>query len=285
MGFSDPASIAHRERSIDAIHRALDAGVDVLDTSNIYAPSWDTMGHNEALVAEAVAGWSGDRSRVVIATKGGLVRGPGETWARDGSPSGLLAAARTSADVLGVDSIDLYYLHRLDPGLHFNDQVEALVGVLEAGVARQIGLSNINAAHLERALDLGAPIVAVQNEYSLRFREEERVLEICADRGIAFMPWSPLGGAATGSDTTGRYGVVAEIAAQVGATPQQVTLAWLLALRPVVIPIPGATKASSAVGSAAAVGVALTADQVDRISATVPEQSSVFPEDQPGPPM
>lgn len=285
MGLSDPKNLDNPERGLAAVHAALDAGIQVLDTANIYAPSWDQMGHNEHVVGQALSTWVGDRSRALLVTKGGITRGPGESWGRDGSAAGLMNAARTSARALGVDSIDLYLIHRFDPDVHLNDQIEALVAIKEAGVARRIGLSNVLPSQLERALSLGAPIAAVQNEFSLRYRRDPEVIDICRDTGIAFMTWSPLGGASTGSDTTGRYAVVSTIAAELGVTPAQVTLAWLMSLAPVVLPIPGASRPENAAANAAAARIDLSSEQVEAISRTVSEMSSVFPDDGPQPPM
>jgi aryl-alcohol dehydrogenase-like predicted oxidoreductase len=229
----------------------------------------------------------------VLATKGGITRtaGPeGDVWGRAGTPEALGAAARASAARLGVDAIDLYYLHRLDPAVPFDEQVGALAAVRDDGVARHIGLSNVTLAQLDRALALvGGPeaggICAVQNEFSPRFRRDPDVLARCAERGIAFLPWSPLGGAQQASEVGSRYAPFAEVAAAHGVATQQVTLAWLLGLAPVVIPIPGSTRPATARSSAAAVDVVLSADEQALLSATEPEDALVFPDDTPQPPM
>jgi aryl-alcohol dehydrogenase-like predicted oxidoreductase len=296
MPLSDPAMLAERPRALATVHAALDSGVTLVDTADIYAPDGEHFGHNEVLVGEAVRSWAGsqaDRSRVVIATKGGITRFPGpdgDIWGRAGTPAALGAAARASAQRLGVEVIDLYYLHRLDPGVPFDEQVGGLAAVQADGIARHIGLSNVTLAMLDRALDLvGGPaeggIVAVQNEYSARYRVDGDVLARCTERGIAFLPWSPLGGAAQAGELGSRYAAFAEVAADRGVSAQQVALAWLLALGPQVIPIPGSTRPATARASAAAAGIVLGADEVARLSATVPEDLSVFPDDTPPPPM
>ena len=296
MPLSDPAMLAERPRALATVHAALDSGVTLVDTADIYAPDAEHFGHNEVLVGEAVRSWGGsaaDREQIVVATKGGITRsvGPdGDVWGRAGSPEALAVAARASAQRLGVDVIDLYYLHRLDPDVPFDDQVGGLAGVRDAGIVSRIGLSNVTLKQLDRALELvGGPdqggIAAVQNEYSARYRADGDVLERCTQRGIAFLPWSPLGGANQAAELGSRYAAFAEVAAQRGVAAQQVALAWLLALGPQVIPIPGSTRPATARSSAGAAGIDLNADEVARLSATVPENASVFPDDTPDPPM
>jgi len=296
MPLSDTAMLAERPRALATVHAALDSGITLVDTADIYAPDGERFGHNEILVGEAVRSWAGssaDRERIVVATKGGITRsvGPdGDVWGRAGSPQALGAAARASAQRLGVEVIDLYFLHRLDPAVPFDDQVGGLAGVQDAGIARRIGLSNVTLAQLDRALELvGGPeqggITAVQNEYSPRYRADGDVLTRCMERGIAFLPWSPLGGASQAGELDSRYAAFAEVAAQRGVAAQQVALAWLLALGPQVIPIPGSTRPATARSSAAAAAIDLSADEVARLSAAVPENASVFPDDTPNPPM
>jgi aryl-alcohol dehydrogenase-like predicted oxidoreductase len=296
MPLSDPQMLAERPRALATVHAALDSGVTLLDTADIYAPDGHHFGHNEVLVGEAVRSWAGtsaDRGRIVIATKGGITRTPGpdgDRWGRAGSPEALGAAARASAARLGVEAIDLYFLHRLDPGIPFDDQVGGLAQVQGDGVARRIGLSNVTLAQLDRALELvGGPeqggIVAVQNEFSPRFREGADVLARCAERDIAFLPWSPLGGASQAGGIGSRYAPFLAVAEARGVAVQQVVLAWLLALAPVVLPIPGCTRPATARSSAAAADLELTEDEVARLSATAPEDASVFPDDTPAPPM
>ena len=296
MPLSDPVMLAERPRALATVHAALDSGITLVDTADIYAPDGERFGHNEILVGEAVRSWAGsgaDREQVVVATKGGITRsaGPdGDVWGRAGSPQALAVAARASAQRLGVEVIDLYYLHRLDPAVPFDDQVGGLAGVKEPGIARRIGLSNVTLAQLDRALELvGGPeqggIAAVQNEYSARYRADGDVLARCTQRGIAFLPWSPLGGANQAGELGSRYAAFAEVADQRGVAAQQVALAWLLALGPQVIPIPGSTRPATARSSAAAAAIVLSPEEVARLSAAVPENASVFPDDTPEPPM
>ena len=297
MPLSDTAMLAERPRAVATVHAALDSGMTLVDTADIYAPDGEHFGHNEVLVGEAVRSWTGsaaDRESIVVATKGGITRAPGpdgaDVWGRAGSPEALGAAARASARRLGVDVIDLYYLHRLDPAVPFDDQVGGLAAVRADGVAANIGLSNVTLAQLDRALELvGGPerggIVAVQNEYSPRYRVDGDVLARCIERGIAFLPWSPLGGANEAAGLGSRYAAFAEVARAHDVAAQQVALAWLLSLGPQVIPIPGSTRPATARSSAAAASIQLGADELARLSATVPEDASVFPDDTPAPPM
>ncbi len=290
MPLSGSRMLAERPRAIATIHAALDAGVTVLDTADVYAPDGANVGHNESLAAEALRTWGGssaDRDRIVIATKGGISRiaGPhGDVWGRAGSPGALGAAARASAARLGVDAIDLYFLHRLDPDVPFDVQVGGLARIRSDGVARRIGLSNVTLGQLDRALELvGGPesggILAVQNEFSPRYRAGADVIVRCAERGIAFLAWSPLGGAADASGLAGRYAPFAQVAHAHGVTAQQVALAWLLALSPGILPIPGSTRPETVRASVAAAGLVLSADDLAALSRTEAEGVSVFPDD------
>ena len=261
------------EDAVAVVHAALDAGITLIDTADIYAPSWDTMGHNESIVAEALRTWSGDASTIVVATKGGITRAEGEQWGRDGSPEYLRAAAEASRERLGVEAIDLYYWHRPDRQRLYADVVETFARLKEDGVIREIGLSNANVEELQIAVAvLGeGELAAVQNEFSPQFNHTSwRELQWCGERRIAFLPWSPLGGTGGGAAELGdRFAVIAEVADARGVSPQQVTLAWELGLGRHVIPIPGASRASSIVDSARAMDLRLTADEQARISSAL----------------
>lgn len=287
MPLSFERVLGDRDRAVATVHAALDAGVTHLDTARIYAPSWDTVGHNEELVAEALSSWSGDASGVVVASKGGIVRGP-DGDSRDASRDGLHRVCEASLASLGRGVVDVYYLHRADPALPFAQQVENLLSLREAGLATEVALSNVSPEMLDVALDVaGGPddggIVAVQNEYSPRFREHASVIDTCAARGIAYVPWSPFGGADRASEVGSRYGAFAEVAEAHGVSAHQVALAWLLALSPTVVPIPGSSRPQTATDSAAAAAVSLSAEEVARLSATEPEGTSQYPDDQPAP--
>lgn len=262
-----------REQAFATIHAALDAGITVIDTADIYAPSWDTMGHNETLVAEALAAYPGDTSHIVIATKGGITRAEGEVWGRDGSADYLRTAAERSRERLGVDAIDLYYWHRPDRSRLYAEVVETFGQLKADGIVKEVGVSNANVEELQVAVDvLGeGGLAAVQNEFSPKFNHTSwRELLWCGKRGIAFLPWSPLGGTGGGAAALAeRFGVLTEVADAHGVSPQQATLAWQLALGEHVIPIPGASRAASIVDSARAMDLELTADEVERISAAL----------------
>ncbi len=262
-----------REQAFATIHAALDAGITVIDTADIYAPSWDTMGHNETLVAEALAAYPGDTSHIVIATKGGITRAEGEVWGRDGSADYLRTAAQRSRERLGVDAIDLYYWHRPDRTIRYADGIEALATLQRDGIITEVGISNANVEEIQVAIDvLGeGQLAAVQNEFSPRFNHTSfPELTFCAEHGIAFLPWSPLGGTSGGAAALGaRHPVLAAIADELGVSPQRLTLAWQLALGEHVIPIPGASRPESITDSAQAASLQLTHEQVERISDAV----------------
>ena len=292
MPLSNPAMLPERERAIATVHRALDLGITLLDTSNIYAPAWDAVGHNEALAAEAVRTYSGpaDLTGLVLTTKGGIVRGEGETWGRDSSPSALQRACEDSLAQLGVAVIDLYQHHRHDPSLPYADQMRAMAALKGAGLIRRIGLSNVNGSELEVALEvLGGPsdggVVSVQNEYSPRYREDADVLDRCTELGIAFLPWSPLGGANQAREIGSHYAAFVEVGDEVGATPQETVLAWLLALSDVMVPIPGATRPATVDSIVRALSVTLSDEQFARLQATEPVHGSMYPEDLPRSPL
>lgn len=292
MPLSDQRMLAERERALATIHRALDVGITLLDTSNIYAPTWDSVGHNEALVAEALRTYTGsaDLTGLLVTTKGGITRGPGETWGRDSGEDALRQACEDSLAQLGVDVIDLYQHHRHDPSRSYADQMRAMASLKQAGLIRRIGLSNATLPELEVALDLlGGPaeggVVSVQNEFSPRFREDADVLDRCTALGIAFLPWSPLGGAGRVHDVGERYAPFAAVGAELDASPQETVLAWLLAKSPVMIPIPGATRPATVESIARAAVLELSPEQFARLDATQPERASKFPEDQPRSPL
>ena len=292
MPMSFETMVDDRERAIATVHRALDLGITLLDTANVYAPSWDAMGHNEALVAEAVRTYRGaaDLTGLLVTTKGGITRGPGEAWGRDSTAEGLRRAAEDSLNQLGVEVIELYQHHRHDPSRGYPEQVRDLGALRDAGLIRRIGLSNVSGSELSVALDiLGGPadggVVSVQNEYSPRYRADADVLERCTALGIAFLPWSPLGGSDQAHDVGSHYAAFAEVGAELGASAQEVVLAWLLRLSPVMIPIPGATRPASVESCVRALGLVLSEKQFERLQATVPAQSSQYPDDLPRSPL
>ena len=282
------------ESAIPALHAALDAGITLLDTADIYAPTWNTMGHNERFVAEAFATWNGtpeQKSKVVIATKAGIARRPGEEWGRNGSLDYLLRAAEASAARLGVDRLQLWQHHRLDPSLPLETQIENLFKVRDSGIVEAVGVSNYNARELEIAIKIGGTpeqggVVSVQNELSPRYRNDIDVLEVCERHGIAFLPWSPLGGSRNKAEITeGSATIFEQMGARYNVSPYAAVLAWLLKMSPVIIPIPGATRAESVVDSATSMNVSLSDEDFAEINAALPESVAVAAELSPHPPL
>ncbi|WP_203566766.1 aldo/keto reductase [Aestuariimicrobium ganziense] len=258
------------EQAEATVHAALDAGVTFLDTADIYAPSWDTMGHNERIVAKALKSWSGDASTITVATKGGITRGEGETWGRDGSPEYLRRALEASLTALERDVIDLYQWHRPDRSLPYGQVVEVFKGFQDEGLVKAVGISNANVEEIQVAIDVLGPggLVSVQNEFSPKFRSSRGELEFCGENGVVFLPWSPLGGTGAGSQEVGlTYPAFTEIGRRRGVSPYQVVLAWELSLGEHVIPIPGASRPESITDSAKAADLELTAEELDEIEA------------------
>lgn len=268
-----PMSIEGRPdtaRSIATIHAALDAGVTLIDTADAYHLHADDVGHNEELIAEALRSYGGDTSGVLVATKGGHLRPGDGSWTQDGRPEYLKEAVKASAKRLGVEAIGLYQFHRPDPDVPYGDSVGAIRDLLDDGVIELAGISNANPDQIREANEiLGGRLVSVQNQFSPRFRSSLPELELCDELGIAFLPWSPLGGIslARSGELGAAYSAFQEVADAHGVSPFRVTLAWELALAPVVVPIPGASRPESVRDSAQAADLTLTADEVARLSA------------------
>ena len=257
-----------RARSIATIHAALEAGVTFIDTADAYQEVGETVGHNETLIAEALASWGSDTSGILVATKGGHLRPVPGAWGQNGYPDYLKGAAKASAKRLGVESIGLYQFHRPDPEVDYADSVGAIRDLLDDGTIRMAGISNANPAQIRLANEiLGGRLVSVQNQFSPRFRSSEPELDLCAELGIAFLPWSPLGGIGGAKELGGKWAEFQAVADAHGVSPQQVCLAWELALAPIVIPIPGASRPESIRDSVLAAELELTADEVARLSA------------------
>ncbi len=257
-----------RDRSIATIHAALDAGVTLVDTADSYHRDAGEVGHNESLIAEALRAYGGDASEVLVATKGGHLRPGDGSWTQDGRPEYLKTAAKASAQRLGVDAIGLYQFHRPDPTVPYADSVGAIAELLDEGVIQMAGISNADVAQIDEAQRvLGGRLVSVQNQFSPAFRSSLDELEHCAALGIAFLPWSPLGGISNAAELGSRHEAFGRVADAHGVSVYQVTLAWMLALAPVVIPIPGASRPTSIQDSAAAADLELTADEVATLSA------------------
>jgi len=289
MSFAYTGAGADDAESIRTIHRALDLGVTLIDTAEIYGPFT-----NEELLGRAI---KGRRDEVVLATKFGMLShaggGPGTL---DSSPANIRTAVEGSLTRLGTDHIDLYYQHRVDPNTPIEDTVGALAELVAEGKVRHIGLSEAGVTTIRRAHAVH-PVTALQSEYSLWTRDPEAsVLPLLRELRIGFVPYSPLGhGFLTGKirsteqfDATdfratnprftgenfGRNLSIADeveaIAAEVGATPAQVALAWLLAQGDDIAPIPGTKRVSRVEENTAADGVELTGEQIDKLNNLTP---------------
>ena len=266
-----PMSIEGRpapERSVATIHAALDAGVTLIDTADAYHQYANEVGHNESLIARAVASYGGDTSAVLIATKGGHLRPGDGTWTLNGSPEYLKQACDASLKRLGVEAIGLYQFHRPDPRVPYADSIGALSELLDEGKIVRAGISNANTEQIRQAREiLGDNLVSVQNQYSPAYRSSEPELELCAELGLAFLPWSPLGGITNAAGLGNRFAVFAEIGAAHEVSPQQVSLAWILAKAPVAIPIPGSSRPETIRDSIAAEQLELDAEELARLDA------------------
>lgn len=266
-----PMSLASRppeEQSIATIHAALDAGVTLIDTADAYSRDDADFGHGESLVAKALASYGGDTSDVLVATKGGHTRTSDRGWGLNGSPEYLKQACDASLKRLGVDAIGLYQFHRPDPRVDYADSVGAIRDLLDAGKIRYAGISNADPAQIRLSNEiLGGRLVSVQNQFAPDFRSSEPELELCAELGIAFLPWSPLGGISKAGGLGSRFAPFAKVAEAHGVSPQQVCLAWMLAKAPVVIPIPGSSRPETIRDSAAAVHLTLSEAELSELDA------------------
>lgn len=251
-------------QALATLHAALDAGVTLIDTADAYHPRGQ-VGHNEKLVATALA--RHDRgTQVLVATKGGHVRTPDGGWDVDGRPEHLKRACESSLTRLGVEAIGLYQFHRPDPTVPYADSLGALKELLDEGKIRMAGISNADSDQIRQARDiLGDGLVSVQNQFSPAFRGSEPELELCTELGLAFLPWSPLGGIAHAARLGATHERFRRVADECGVSPQRVTLAWMLAKSPVVVPIPGASRAESIRDSAAAPDLTLTDEQLAQL--------------------
>ena len=290
MGMSEFYGPGDEAESVATIHRALDLGIDFLDTSDIYG-----LGRNEVLVGKAIRG---RRDRVVLATKFGLLRGEDGSWRGvSGKPAYVRSACEASLKRLGVDVIDLYYQHRVDPDTPIEETVGAMADLVAEGKVRFLGLSESAAGTIRRA-DGVHPIAAVQSEFSLWTRdpEENGQLAACRELGIGFVPFSPLGrgffaGRVRSRDdlsekdfrrTSPRFEagnlernvellrVFEGVAREKGCTPAQLALAWVLSRGKDIVPIPGTKRRERLEENALALSVSLSRDDVARVEAAVP---------------
>ena len=247
--------------SLDVIHRVLDGGVTLIDTADIYCLDNSDIGHNERLIAKALRTWPGSRERVIVATKGGMTRpgGPNDRLGRDGRPEHLRAACERSLEALRVERIDLYQLHAPDPRVPFSDSVGALAELQRAGKIRWVGLSNVTVEQIAAAAAI-VPIVTVQHQLNPFVREplEGGVVRYCAQAGIGFLAYSPVGGKRY-KTALAAHPLLRRLARRHGVPLQAVALAWVMAQAPCVIPIPGARTTEHALDSLGAADVILEA--------------------------
>jgi aryl-alcohol dehydrogenase-like predicted oxidoreductase len=255
-----------RQRSIATIHAALDAGVTFIDTADAYHIGADEVGHNEELIAEALAGYGGATDGVLVATKGGHLRPGDGSWTVDGRPEYLKQACEASLKRLGVEAIGLYQFHRPDPEVPYEESVGALRDLLDEGKILMAGISNATPERIRSSQQiLGGRLASVQNQFSPAFQSSRPELDLCDELGIAFLPWSPLGGISKASGLGDRFAPFQQVAEARGVSPQQVCLAWMLSLSPVVVPIPGSSRPQTIQDSVKAVDLQLTPEELSRL--------------------
>ncbi|MFB7933778.1 aldo/keto reductase [Streptomyces sp. NPDC056039] len=241
-----------RENALAVARRAVELGITLIDTAHLYGE-----GANEELLAEALHPYP---EGLLITTKVGVARtGPGGEWKYDGRPGILRDQVEQALRRLRVERIELLQLHRIDPDTPLADQLGTLRELQTEGLVGRIGLSEVTVAELAEARQI-VDVVSVQNRYNLLDREHEPVLAACAAAGIAFLPWRPVAWGKAGAQAE-----IAAVAADLGATPTQVALAWLLDRAPVVLPIPGTARIEHLEENLAAADLALTPAQRDRL--------------------
>jgi pyridoxine 4-dehydrogenase len=245
---------ADRAEAVRVLRRAVELGINFIDTADSYGPSV-----SEEIIAEALHPYP---AGLVIATKGGFERSGPDRWTENGRPEHLIAACEGSLRRLRLDRIDLYQLHRIDSKVSAEDQLGTLKNLQAQGKIKQIGLSEVSVKQIRQARTM-VSIVSVQNRYSLADRGSEDVLQYCEQENLGFIPWFPLAaGRMSGSDSP-----ISDAAARLKVTPSQVALAWLLARSPVMLPIPGTSKLQHLEENVAAAGLKMDADimqQLDR---------------------
>lgn len=238
------------ESARDVLRRAVELGVDFVDTADSYGPG----------VSERIVGETLDGDDAVVATKAGLLRNRSGDWIPHGDPDFIRNQALCSLDRLRVDSIDLYQLHRPDPDTPFEDSVHAFAELKDEGLVDHVGLSNVDVEQLDEARDV-VDVATVQNEYNVGTREDEAVLEVCEEAGIGFIPYFPIGG----GDLGGKADVLDEVAENHDAAPRQVALAWLLHHSPVTLPIPGTSTIDHLEQNVAASAIDLSDEEMRQL--------------------
>jgi aryl-alcohol dehydrogenase-like predicted oxidoreductase len=249
---------------VEVVRAALDAGVRLIDTADVYCLDDADLGHNERLIADALRGRRGPGVEVLVATKGGLTR-PSGRWERDGRPEHLRRACERSLRALGVDHIALYQLHAPDPDVPFEESVGALADLRGEGKIRWVGLSNVSVAQI-RAAEAILPIASVQNRLNPFFREalEDGVVRYCEARGIGFLAYSPVGGGRLNRKLPD-HPVLRPMSRRLGVSAHALVLAWVLSRSPAVIVIPSARQADHALDSVGAGRLELSAEDLAAI--------------------
>jgi aryl-alcohol dehydrogenase-like predicted oxidoreductase len=268
----DQTGTQPRQQLLDTVTAALDAGVTLFDTADAYGPGDEkgagAQGENERLIA-SILDELGVRDRVLLATKGGHVRTDGGAWDLDSSAEHLHRAVDDSLARLGVEQLFLWQHHRPDPKVPYDEVIGTMKEIADSGKVAHLGLSNADPDQIRAAKAvLGDALISVQNEFSPKFRSSRPEIDVCEELGLAFLPWSPLGGLSDAKELADKHPAFAEVAADRGVSAQQVALAWELAQSPCVIPIPGAKRPSSIIDSAAAAEIELTDDELARLDAS-----------------
>jgi len=268
----DQTGTQPREQLADTVRAAVDAGVTLFDSADAYGPGEElgagAQGANERLIA-SLLDEVGVRDRVLLATKGGHVRTEGGGWGLDSTAEHLRHAVDASLERLGVEQIALWQHHRPDPDVAYVDVIGTLKEIADTGKVAMFGLSNADSNQIRLAHSvLGDALVSVQNQFSPAFRSSRPEIDVCEELGLAFLPWSPLGGLSDAKALAEHHPAFQQVADERGVSAQQVALAWELAQSPVVIPIPGAKRPSSITDSAAAADLALSVKELARLDAT-----------------
>ena len=268
----DQTGTQPRQQLLDTVSAALEAGVTLFDTADAYGPGDEkgagAQGENERLIA-SILDELGVRDRVLLATKGGHVRTDGGAWDLDSSAEHLHRAVDDSLARLGVEQLFLWQHHRPDPKVPYDEVIGTMKEIADSGKVAHLGLSNADPDQIRAAKAvLGDALISVQNEFSPKFRSSRPEIDVCEELGLAFLPWSPLGGLSDAKELADKHPAFAEVAADRGVSAQQVALAWELAQSPCVIPIPGAKRPSSIIDSAAAAEIELTDDELARLDAS-----------------
>jgi len=251
---------------IEVIHAALDAGITLIDTADVYCLSHLDLGHNERLIATALKSWKGPRESIVVATKGGMER-PDGAWTRNGRPEHLFRACDRSLTNLRVERIQLYQLHAPDPQVPYRESIEAMAELVRRGKVQWIGVSNVGIEEIEVARGIH-PIQTVQNRLSPFFTEslDDDVVQFCVPKQLGFLAYSPVGGGRLNKKLPD-HPVVKRIAERHRVSPHVVVLAWVQAQGSTVLPIPGARTPEHARDSATAADLTLDGSDLQAIDA------------------